>query len=225
MRKEKRRNNIFCPPPAGWQETAKKSSSLLCYYYIRTVYPTFHGIFLSFFLISFFFLLLLLSFGLYLIIMSFRSCFIDELQCVQTRRGDQKTPSGVLFVIYSRAHSVERKRKRKTQAPKLPKAQTGRRRVPFVRLVHHFLSKRRSLRVSSTTPSTTTTTTLMRTLFLLFCPPFNGSQSIERWVIHVQHQEEEEEDNNKKKRNMHMTSQPNTRNKLRKSSDIGPAYI
>jgi hypothetical protein len=157
--------------------------------------------------------------------MSFRSCFIDELQCVQTRRGDQKTPSGVLFVIYSRAHSVERKRKRKTQAPKLPKAQTGRRRVPFVRLVHHFLSKRRSLRVSSTTPSTTTTTTLMRTLFLLFCPPFNGSQSIERWVIHVQHQEEEEEDNNKKKRNMHMTSQPNTRNKLRKSSDIGPAYI
>jgi hypothetical protein len=146
----------------------------------------------------FFFLLLLLSFGLYLIIMSFRSCFIDELQCVQTRRGDQKTPSGVLFVIYSRAHSVERKRKRKTQAPKLPKAQTGRRRVPFVRLVHHFLSKRRSLRVSSTTPSTTTTTTLMRTLFLLFCPPFNGSQSIERWVIHVQHQEEEEEDNNKK---------------------------
>ena len=88
-----------------------------------------------------------------------------------------------------RKQNKKKKDKQKKQASKLPKAQTGRRRVPFVRLVHHFLSRRRrSLRVSSTTPSTTT---LMRTLFLLFCAPFNGSQSIERWVIHVQDQEED----------------------------------
>lgn len=84
-RKEKK-NKLRCPPPAGWQETAKKSSSLLCYY-IQCSWNIFvsffkrnNNYFLFFHLFFFFFFF----FALY-IIMSFRSCFIDELQCVQQR--------------------------------------------------------------------------------------------------------------------------------------------